>query len=377
MAFLSCFDLRKQSSLYLHIPFCFSKCAYCAFYSKSGCSETLISSYVDKLCEEIEALTTRMDKPFYTAFIGGGNPGCLSLKDLERICKKVCAKGRPVEFTCEMNPESLTRNHFPLFEKYMTRLSMGIQSLDEGVLSFLGRNCSLEDELKAINMAKDLREKTGASLNFDLICCIPTEHDSVSDIKKIEEMAAPDHISLYALSIEEGTGLYKRGLSPMSDDKQYAELKSLWSVLASLGYEHYEVSNFAKKGKESLHNSVYWDYEQYIGLGCSAASTGFTADGTYRCENTSNIKTYTSSEVFSTYNLAKLSDEEVEEELIMLGLRHKKGLSLQRLEKIRGSKIRSIPAGFTIIDNYIVPNEEGLLTADAAALSVDSALYTL
>lgn len=377
MSFLTCFDLRKQSSLYLHIPFCFSKCSYCAFYSKAGCSEVLITSYVDKLCKEIEAITSLMDKPFYTAFIGGGNPGCLSVSDLERICKAVCAKGRPVEFTCEMNPESLTEDHFKLFEKYLTRLSMGIQSLDEKALSFLGRNCSLEDELKAIDMAKALRDKTDASLNFDLICCLPAEHDSVSDIRIIERLANPDHISLYSLSIEEGTGLYKKGISPMADDKQYTELKSLWSVLSSLGYEHYEVSNFAKKGKESLHNCVYWDYEQYIGLGCAAASTGFNAGKTYRCDNASDINTYVSSEIFSTYSISRLTEEEMEEEMIMLGLRHKKGLSLDRLEKIRGSKIRSIPAGFAIINNYLIPNEEGYLTADAAALSVDSALYTL
>ncbi len=377
MEFLSCFDFNEQTSLYIHIPFCFSKCGYCAFYSVSVCNDSLISSYVDRICEEIETVTGLMDKPFYTAFIGGGNPGCLSVNQLERICKAVCKNGRPKEFTSEMNPESLTREHFSLFEIYLTRLSMGIQSLDEEALSFLGRNCSLDEELKGISLALELREKMGCSLNFDIICCLPNAHDSSSDIRKIHELANPEHISLYALSIEEGTRLYKKGISPMADDEQGRHLMGLWSLLSSLGYKHYEVSNFSKEGKESLHNTVYWDYEQYIGLGCAAASTGFRGKKTYRCENSSDIKTYVSSECFSTYDCSLLSDEETEEELIMLGLRHKKGLSLQRLEEIRGNKTKSIPAGFTIIDNHIIPSEEGFLVADAAALLVDSSLYTL
>ncbi|MCR5760728.1 MAG: radical SAM family heme chaperone HemW [Sphaerochaetaceae bacterium] len=377
MDFLSCFDFKKQTSLYIHIPFCFSKCSYCAFYSKAGCSEKDFAAYTDKICSEIDAVVSKMDRPFYTAFIGGGNPFCLSAMQLERICKAVCKKGRPEEFTCEMNPESLSKEYFPLFKKYLTRLSMGIQSLDEKALSFLGRNCSLEQEIRGIEQVKKLREETGASINFDIICCLPNGHDSSDDIRKVYEMAEPDHISLYALSIEEGTALYKKGVTPMDNDTESVELKKLWKILSDYGYSHYEVSNFAKPGKESLHNTVYWDYEQYVGLGCAAASTGFKDGKTYRCENQKSIENYLKSDSFATYTVTEISDEEAEEELIMLGLRHKKGLSLERLEKIRGSKISTIPPEFKIINNYIVPTEEGLLVADAAALSVDSTLHTL
>ncbi|MCR4676844.1 MAG: radical SAM family heme chaperone HemW [Sphaerochaetaceae bacterium] len=376
MDFLSCFDFNRQTSLYIHIPFCKSRCSYCAFYSKAACSREIIADYADKICSEINEITSQTDKPFYTAFIGGGNPGCLSVEELNRICEAVCKNGRPKEFTCEMNPESLTEGHFQLFDKYLTRLSMGIQSLDEKALYFLGRNCTLETELKGINLARELRRKTSAQINFDIICCLPNGHDSLEDVRKICSYR-PDHISLYALGIEEGTALYNKGVKPMADDEEALSLKRIWKELEKQGYRHYEVSNFCLEGKESLHNSVYWDYEQYIGLGCSAASTGFRGGKVYRCEDSSQVGEFISKDKLSSYGITEVTEEEQILELIMLSLRHSKGLDLRRLKEDYGRKTAEIPEGFSVKGDFLVPSEDGLLIADAAALSVDSSLLSL
>lgn len=370
MDFLSCFDFSKRTSLYIHIPFCRSKCSYCAFYSCPGIDEKTKDEFTEKIVKEIDALTTKMSRPFYTAFIGGGNPGCLLPEQLEKICKAVCKNGRPLEFTTEMNPECLSKGHFPLFENFFTRLSMGIQSLDNKALEFLGRNTSLEQTINGLNLSLELKQLFHTSISYDLITCLGKWHNHLEDVRKICSVYNPDHLSIYALTLEEGTPLFAKKPNLPNSDEQYDILNSIWLYTSTLGYNHYEVSNFAKPGKESLHNSVYWDYEQYVGLGPGAASTAFKEFTATRLDFEKNIKQYISSDLFANFRSETLSKEEELEEFVMMGLRHKKGLDLQRLKYGYGKQIFNVPEGFQVLNNRLCPSDSGLMVADAAALNV-------
>lgn len=362
-SFFDAFDYSLPLSLYIHIPFCTSKCSYCAFYSKSGTSCEQRHSYVLNLLTQIENLVRRMSGPFYTAFIGGGNPGCLTPEDLLLICKAVCAKGRPAEFTTEMNPESLSEDHFQCFE-YLNRLSMGVQSLDEKALSFLGRNSGLESTVRGIEMSRKLSAATGCRLSYDMITCLPPFHDPVGDVSHLLSSFPVNHLSVYALTLEEGTPLSRRAdrKSLPDSDRQADILYSIWDFLASKGFEHYEVSNFAREGELSLHNSVYWDYGQYAGLGESAHSRAF-----------GNGKA-TAFEIREGRCVREdLTSGQAAEEMVIMGLRHKKGLDLDLLESRWGLEYRGnlrVP-GFAVVNEgtrRLVPDERGLMNADAAAL---------
>lgn len=364
-SFLDSFDYSSPLSLYIHIPFCTSKCSYCAFYSRGGVSCEQKHKYVLNLVSQVNELVSGMDGPFYTAFIGGGNPGCLTPEDLHLICRAVCAKGRPVEFTTEMNPESLTERHLDCFE-YLNRLSMGVQSLDEKALSFLGRNSDLESTLKGIELSKHFMEKTGCRLSYDMITCLPGFHDPVGDLSALLSLSPVNHLSVYALTVEESTPLSRNPLIDKlpNTDEQADILYRIWEFMGSNGFEHYEVSNFAREGEESLHNTVYWDYGQYAGLGESAHSRAF-----------GNGKAVAFEVRNRQFVREDLSCEQAAEEMVIMGLRHKKGLDLDRLEKQWGFVYPRdiVLKGFRFVDEgcrRLVPDDEGLMNADAAALQL-------
>ena len=365
-SFLEAFDYTSPLSLYIHIPFCTSKCSYCAFYSRGGVSCEEKHAYVLNLVSRIDRLVSLMSGPFHTAFIGGGNPGCLTPEDLLLVCKSVCRKGRPAEFTTEMNPESLSESHMECFE-YLNRLSMGVQSLDEKALSFLGRNSDLQSTLKGIELSKVFHEKTACRLSYDMITCLPAFHEPVADLSRLLSLSPVNHLSIYALTVEEGTVLSRSSLVKKlpNSDGQADILYKIWEFMRSEGFEHYEVSNFARSGEVSLHNTVYWDYGQYAGLGESAHSRAFkngratafeVRNGVFLCE--------------------ELTCEQAAEEMVIMGLRHKKGLDLDRLERNWGLSVapEALPLGFenNVINGCrrLVPDDYGLMNADAAALQL-------
>lgn len=376
MSFLDTFDYNKELSLYIHVPFCLSKCAYCAFYSVPHCSDSIKDAYLKRLLEELDAVNDRMDgRAYKTAFIGGGNPGCLGPERLEKIAKAVCANGRPSEFSVEMNPESLTIAFFPLFANFFTRLSMGVQSMDQKALSFLGRNADLEKTRRGLSLSQRLKTETGCALSYDLITCLGSWHDELSDVKAILSEYPCDHLSVYALTLEEGTPLYRRNPDLPDSDQQYEILKNVWDYLKSEGYEHYEVSNFAKPGFRCEHNCRYWGYRQYLGLGPGAASTAFSENGDVtRFSYPHDIAAYTAAEPLAGFETERLTAFEASEELVFMGLRFKGGLDLDRLKAMSG---KDLPAtvlenspGFHVCRGHLVPDEEGLMLSDAEASTI-------
>jgi oxygen-independent coproporphyrinogen III oxidase len=347
-AFLNGINAQSPISLYIHIPFCRKRCSYCAFYSTEGHGSVLRQSFASKLINELLEIQHLRKEPFETVFIGGGNPGCLAINDLVRIVQIICHKGKPKEFSIEMNPESLTEAHFPLFSMGINRLSMGVQSLNPSHLKTLGRQANLEDTLYAIELAKSLRVQFQTHLNFDLMTCIPGQsvQDSIDDINELVQKANPEHISLYSLTFEEGTKLAddvrSHVILPIEDDEQAHMLFSCWRRLGELGYEQYEVSNFARNSAYCLHNLRYWDLQEYVGIGPSAAGTLFAHQGLNRWKGHEDVLLYTESPEFTHYEHESISKEEELTEYLLVALRTKWGIDKQSFHtrfKLSFSKI--------------------------------------
>ncbi len=384
------FDFSKPTSLYVHVPFCKSKCSYCAFYSVPCISKSEIDLYVERIVDEIDSLTEQIGgSRFHTAYIGGGNPGLLEPEHLLRIVDAVCKSGYPTEFTVEMNPESLSTEHFEVFRHGLTRLSMGLQCLTDRALRFLGRNSSLDETLRGADLSQKLREDTGCQLNYDVITCLPEWNDTKRDVERIVTKYSPEHISLYSLTLEEGTLLYRQRPSLPDSDAEADILLENWNLLEKFGYEHYEVSNFARicdkspnvddiitegsippvgsanQSYRSLHNSAYWSYHQYVGIGAAAASTGFRDGRVVRVEGRGDYRAW-------RYESEVLTPDESLTEFVMLGLRQLAGLDLDRLKKDFGKTLdsASVPMGYCIVGHYLVPTETGFLTSDHAAFEL-------
>jgi len=380
--FLGSFDFNKPLSLYIHVPFCDSKCSYCAFFSVVGYDYDVKKKYVNRLLEELETVVSLMNgRPFETAYVGGGNPGCLDSCDLEKIASLVCCNGSPKEFTVEMNPDSLKPNMDCLFDGLFSRLSLGVQSLDAKALSFLGRNATLDESFHGLEISQEISTKTGCELSYDLITCLGLWHDPMRDVKTIVRDFPSNHLSVYALTLEEGTPLYKRKPTLPTDDAQASILENVWAFLESEGFEHYEVSNFAKSSKRGLHNCCYWGYKPYIGLGPGAASTAFNNGKICRCETGKSVYKYIMGHCFDNVSCMQLSSSEALEEFVLMGLRYKGALDLDRLRGDFGVNVDSSMLNLlSSLDGYfidnsgenlkLVPLDEGLLTADYAALRV-------
>ncbi len=375
------FDFKKPLSLYIHVPFCDSKCNYCAFYSVSGYDSDLKTLYVKRLLGELETVVENLNgRAFETAYIGGGNPACIGLKNLEAIAKLVCKNGRPKEFTVEMNPDSLNDEMLSLdgpFNGLINRLSLGIQSLSERALNFLGRNATLSQTYKGLELSQKLNSLTGCELSYDLITCLGPWHNAIEDVEKLTSNFPSNHLSLYALTLEEGTPLFKKRPTLPDEDEQYDILKELWACLETKGFEHYEVSNFAKNGMRGLHNCRYWDYKPYLGLGPGAASTA-QKDGNFtRYSVEKSVLKYVKGENFSCCEVENLSREEALEELVLMGLRYKGGLDLGRIARDFGivDALKVGLAGYEIENfvrcgEHLVPTDDGLMIADYIAQKV-------
>ena len=378
---LNSFDFEKPLSLYIHVPFCQSKCKYCAFYSISDHDLDLKSLYLKRLLAELETVVSHLEgRAFETAYLGGGNPACLGLDALEKIATLVCKNGQPKEFTVEMNPDTLTPEilcaNSP-FNGLFNRLSLGVQSLSQRALKFLGRNATLEQTYRGLELSQELNSLTGCELSYDLITCLGPWHKALEDVENLTSKFPSNHLSVYALTLEEGTPLYKENPALPNDDEQYDILKEVWSCLEAKGFEHYEVSNFAKKGKRGLHNCRYWDYLPYVGLGPGAASTAQKEGKVARFCVEKSVYKYGKGECFSGCEAEFLSTEEAIEELVLMGLRHKGGLDLERLETEFGQKgaLKVGLSGYEVEKfvrqgKFLVPTDDGLMIADYGARKV-------
>ncbi len=413
--YLKLLDNQESLSLYIHIPFCQSKCYYCAFYSEdNSCwDEENIKLYLNKLNKELALLKLNYSKNFETVFIGGGNPGVLSVDQLRNLLINI---GPSKETTFEINPESLTNEHISLFkEGLVTRVSIGIQSFNDNILKILGRGARKKDNLKALEFCNkldsldiDLNDNyfiknkmisyeqylslgTKIKYSFDLMSALPTQklQDCIEDINILNNNCNLSHLSLYCLSVEEGTYLYSlvknKQIKKNSDLFEKDILENLWNYLNTLGFHHYEISNFAKDDNKCLHNLRYWTLSPYISLGSSSASTIYDDDRLIRLTNISNKEKYINSELFDYYEEEVLSKSQFLDEYLIVSLRNKNGLNFDYLKNIFNVSKADLIKAFSKIDSnyYIINNdaisltEEGFLLLDTIILDISIGLNSL
>lgn len=266
----------KPRALYLHIPFCKAKCLYCDFDSRAlgGCE---LDAAMDRYCT---ALTSQVDTygaageldEVETVYIGGGTPSLLGAR-LVSLAERVRGYCDPAEFTCEANPESFTLELAQaLREAGVTRISLGVQTLDAGELKAIGRIHSAEQAMLAIAQAKAV----GFSTSCDVMCGLPGQTlESFGRTLETLMTLRPDHISVYPLQLEEGTPLARleeQGRIAVPDEDFQAACMDLAAhALSAAGFERYEVASYAQPGHRCLHNIAYWTGKPYLGLGRSAA----------------------------------------------------------------------------------------------------------
>jgi putative oxygen-independent coproporphyrinogen III oxidase len=267
---------NEQAGLYIHIPFCKSKCGYCSFYSIK--SLNLIPDFIDALNKEMK-FYSKLFKSFDTVYLGGGTPSLLSPQQLESILKTVSKFYRidlHAEITIEVNPGDVSLEYFRALRSLgINRLNIGIQSFDDQLLKFLGRRHSASDALASMEAA---REAGFSNIGLDLIYGV--QHQNIKSWKKTLQKAItlkPEHISCYQLSLEPKTRLYstykEQGMKLPSNEQQAKYFFTTSEILENAGYLHYEVSNFARKEcLKSKHNMNYWQHAPYLGLGPAAHS---------------------------------------------------------------------------------------------------------
>ena len=316
----------RNLGLYIHIPFCRTKCLYCDFCSFVSRDEQQREAYVGALLREIEARGTK-DYSVDTVYFGGGTPSLLSAEQIGRILGEIKESfnvSPDAEITLECNPMTVSDGdkYFKELRAFgVNRLSLGVQSAVDGELKLIGRRHSFE-EAKATFLAA--RGAGFENISVDLMLGIPSQtFDSLrASANQVIKLAA-EHISIYSLQLEEGTPLYRmRERYSLADDDAAADMYELVvKMMKDAGYRHYEISNFARGGRESKHNSKYWRLDEYLGLGLAAHSDF----GGKRLENTRDMERYLGGEWLEAES--DISNSEREFEFLMLGLRTADGIS--------------------------------------------------
>ena len=334
---------KKEIGLYIHIPFCAHKCDYCDFISFAN-KECKIEEYINKLKEEIKQENLEQYK-ITTIYIGGGTPSYIDSKYILEILN-LLNKEYAQEITIEVNPGTVTKKKLEdYYNAGINRLSIGLQSTDNEILKKISRIHTFEQFLETYKLARKVGFK---NINVDLMIGLPNQQNK--DITKaLQEIINlnPEHISVYSLILEEGTVLenkISKGLLKLPDEK--LERKMYWNVKNTLkksGYEHYEISNFAKTGYESKHNLACWNQEEYIGFGLAAHSY----IDNKRYSNTIDLEEYFDWPDNSKIMHEVQSREEKMKEYMLLSLR-----------KIEGIKISEFKNKF--VDNPIYLYRESL-----------------
>lgn len=313
-----------MKGLYVHIPFCIKKCRYCDFNS-AVMPYDMQEKYINALiCEMSEYAGTKVD----TVYIGGGTPTVLNTEMLKKVIDGIKRHFNLLpntEFTVEMNPKTADKEKCEMLLKSgVNRISIGVQSFCDDELNQLGRVHSGKDAKDAIKLAKDIGFK---NISIDLMSAIPNQTpESFSQTLETAILQNPDHISCYSLILEEGTPLFddvKSGKTVLCDEDTEREIyEYAVKTLEENGYKQYEISNFAKDGKESRHNIKYWTMQEYIGIGLSAHSF---FDGV-RFSNTDDFESYISHN-FRSGKKEILTKSDMMSEFAFLGLRMTEGIS--------------------------------------------------
>ena len=335
---------RQMAGIYIHIPFCKQRCNYCAFYSST--LYNIKEQYVDALCKEITLRNNYAgEQRIDTIYLGGGTPSTLTVEQLQKICDTVYSTytvAHDAEVTIECNPDDLTPEFLDALRPLpFNRISMGVQSFDDAQLKRLGRRHTADKARLAVANA---RAAGYDNISIDLMFALPgsTQASWLHDLDSAIALK-PEHLSAYNLMYEEGTPLHRallRGeFDELSEEENVEQFKMLIEKMKAAGYRHYEISNFALPGRESRHNSSYWNDTPYIGCGAAAHSY----NGTSRQWNIADIKEYIKGIESGApfFEVEHLTEEERYNDTILTRLRTADGLPLAWVEKKFCSKLNS------------------------------------
>ncbi len=335
--------MEKKTGLYIHIPFCTRKCDYCDFFSVPVGAGGVSDDYIDAVINESLFYSKKLNIQMWsTIYVGGGTPSLLTPKQLSRLISGVKngmdASLSPAETTVEMNPQSLSLEMLDSAHvSGVDRISLGIQSLNDAALSSVHRSCSSKTARTALELVKKIWK---GRLNLDCIAGLPCQNMEEFCSSLVEMISyGPDHISMYTLTVEDGTPLAERIDSGMDFDFDLADNQWLRGrkILEDKGFRQYEVSNFSLPGKESLHNMAYWRQTDYVGVGAGATGTIYdfsTEKKGFRWTNTKSIEEY-----INFWNGGNICEEKIprdverldltteEFEYLMMGLRTFEGLA--------------------------------------------------
>ncbi len=339
--------MMPPKALYVHVPFCAGgKCGYCDFYSVAR-TDAGVRAYLDALAREAALTAPDQSAVFETVYVGGGTPTALSAPELAELLNIVRGTGPldpSVEFTVEANPGTLDRQKLWALTTYgVNRLSLGAQSFDDRLLATLGRRHRAQDVRDAVQNSRAAGQE---NLSLDLIFAVPgqTPDDWAHDLDAAISSGVP-HLSTYALTWETDTpmsdALARGELSRVTEDDELAMYERAIDTLSAAGYEHYEISNFARPGFACRHNEVYWANEPYLGLGPSAVSY---LQGERR-RNVASIETYASD--LAAGRLAvefreRLDPEKRARETAVMNLRRRRGIDFAEFERHTGYDARRL-----------------------------------
>lgn len=374
---------KQELGLYLHIPFCIRKCAYCDFLSWAASSEKQ-EMYVQALVKEIQSYKEIAENyRVPTVFLGGGTPSVIKPEQTARIMEAVqetFAVEKDAEITTEANPGTVDADKLSVYRKCgINRISFGLQSANNADLKRLGRIHTWEEFLESYELA---RNAGFSNINVDLISAIPgqTAKDWQGNLEKVIALQ-PEHISAYSLIVEEGTPFYdmqENGELPLPDEDEERQMyEDTAVILQKAGYEQYEISNYAKPDFSSRHNCSYWERKNYLGIGLGSASlleeTRFHNTSDWECylENCASPKRLQE-------DVEVLTKQEQMEEFMFLGLRMTKGVSKQEFHQIYGISMHEVYG--TVIEKYrklgFLEEREDRIRLSRAGISVSNVILS-
>lgn len=347
-------------SAYIHIPFCKSKCFYCSFVSFDKLE--LVESFIKALDEQIT--TEYKGEILNTLYLGGGTPSLLSPEQIKHILSHFNLS-KQTEVTMEANPNDLSLDYLEQIRQLgINRLSIGVQSFDDSILKAINRRHNSKQALEAVEWAK----KAGfENISLDFIYGLPNQTiEMFANDLKLAISLDIQHISLYGLKIDSDCYFAKHKPVVPDEDTQADMFLTAIGILNNNNFEHYEISNFSKKGYNSRHNLNYWNAENYYGFGCAAS--GYV--GNYRYTNLLSVEDYIKNPL-SKYSKCELSEQEQLEEKIFLGFRKFSGIDVEEINKQFNidfnKKYSDILSSY---DKYFVKTKKGY------AFNVDGALIS-
>ncbi len=367
---MSSLNPNLPQSLYVHIPFCSHICHYCDF-TKMLFNEQKATMYIEQIIHEIQH---KVHQPVTTIFIGGGTPTALTSTQLEPLLKTL----QPLllstgEFSVECNVENTNEEKLQLFKKYgVNRLSFGVQSFDEALLHAMNRHHSQADIFKTIHMAKQIGFD---NINVDFIYDLPNQTPTMI-AKDLDAFIAldVDHIATYALTIHPHTVFGIQKVKPATDEISRLHYELILKRLREAGYERYEVSNFARNGKQSRHNQTYWNNEFYYG--CGLGASGYEEGVRY--VNTKNLTKYLNGVWQGEKEVLTIQDRLTD--FFMLKLRMEKGFEINEFETIFKQSYLSSYGTITndlIKRALLVQNDQQIRLTDEGFLLLDYVVLKL